>query len=87
MALPWRQRAAQTQSESSPKYRSLLFWIFIQYLKIVFVTTPQGYERVRRVSEDDGSTAPSYDDDDDDEEEGLDEVTNREVLPKEVREK
>ncbi|CAI5666787.1 unnamed protein product [Oreochromis niloticus] len=41
----------------------------------------RGYERVRRVSEDDGSTAPSYDDDD--EEEGLDEVTNREALPKE----
>lgn len=85
MALSWRQRPAQTQSESSPKYRSLLFWIFIQYLKIVFVATPQGYERVRRVSEDDGSTAPSYDDDD--EEEGLDEVTNREALPKEVGEK
>uniref|UniRef100_A0AAQ5Z9Y6 V-type proton ATPase subunit a n=1 Tax=Amphiprion ocellaris TaxID=80972 RepID=A0AAQ5Z9Y6_AMPOC len=35
---------------------------------------------VRRVSEDDNSTAPSYEDD---EEEGVDEVTNREALPKE----
>lgn len=42
----------------------------------------QGYERVRRVSEDDNSTTPSYEDD---EEEGLDEMTSREALPKEVR--
>lgn len=46
------------------------------------VVLPQGYERVRRVSEDDNSTAPSYEDD---EEEGLDEVPSREALPKEVR--
>lgn len=37
---------------------------------------------MRRVSEDDNSTAPSYEDD---EEEGLDEISGREVLPKEVR--
>uniref|UniRef100_A0A8C3A6K4 V-type proton ATPase subunit a n=1 Tax=Cyclopterus lumpus TaxID=8103 RepID=A0A8C3A6K4_CYCLU len=37
----------------------------------------RGYERVRRVSEDDNSTAPSYEDDVD-EEEGLDEMPNRE---------
>lgn len=42
----------------------------------------QGYERVRRVSEDDNSTTPSYEED---EEEGLDEMTSREALPKEVR--
>ncbi|KAI3361824.1 hypothetical protein L3Q82_002159 [Scortum barcoo] len=40
----------------------------------------RGYERVRRVSEDDNSTTPSYEDD---EEEGLDEMTSRETLPKE----
>ncbi|XP_029693324.1 V-type proton ATPase 116 kDa subunit a isoform X1 [Takifugu rubripes] len=39
----------------------------------------RGYERVRRASEDDNSTAPSYDDD---EEEGLDETTRREAVPK-----
>lgn len=50
--------------------------------KINVVASPQGYERVRRVSEDDNSTAPSYEDD---EEEGLDEVISREALPKEVR--
>lgn len=43
----------------------------------------QGYERVRRVSEDDGSAAPSYEDEE--EEEGLDEVDSRESLPKQVR--
>lgn len=45
----------------------------------------QGYERVRRVSEDDGSAAPSYEDEEE-EEEGFDEVTGRESLPKQVRE-
>ncbi|XP_067341006.1 V-type proton ATPase 116 kDa subunit a 2 isoform X4 [Channa argus] len=40
----------------------------------------RGYERVRRVSEDDSSTAPPYEED---EEEGLDEVTSRDALPKE----
>ncbi|TMS08312.1 V-type proton ATPase 116 kDa subunit a isoform 2 [Larimichthys crocea] len=40
----------------------------------------RGYERVRRVSEDDNSTTPSYEED---EEEGLDEMTSREALPKE----
>lgn len=44
----------------------------------------QGYERVRRVSEDDGSAAPSYEDEEE-EEEGFDEVTGRESLPKQVR--
>lgn len=44
--------------------------------------SPQGYERVRRVSEDDNSTVPSYEDD---EEEGLDEITSREALPEQVR--
>lgn len=34
------------------------------------------------MSEDDNSTAPSYEDD---EEEGLDEMPSREALPKEVR--
>lgn len=82
LAVPWRQRPAQAQSKSAPKYCSLLFWFICHCLKIVFVATPQGYERVRRVSEDDGSTAPSYDDDD--EEEGIEEVANREALPKEV---
>lgn len=43
----------------------------------------QGYERVRRVSEDDGSAAASYEDEE--EEEGLDEVDSRESLPKQVR--
>lgn len=43
--------------------------------------SPQGYERVRRVSEDDNSTTPSYEED---EEEGLDEVDSRETLPKQV---
>lgn len=46
------------------------------------VASPQGYERVRRVSEEDSSTAPPYEDD---EEEGLDEVTGSEALPKQVR--
>lgn len=44
---------------------------------------PQGYERVRRASEDDSSAATAYEDD---EEEGLDEITSRDALPKEVRE-
>lgn len=39
----------------------------------------QGYERVRRVSEDDNSITPSYEDD---EEEGQEELTSREALPK-----
>lgn len=51
-------------------------------LNINAVVSSQGYERVRRVSEDDNSTVPSYEDD---EEEGLDEITSREALPKEVR--
>lgn len=51
-------------------------------LEINGVVFLQGYERVRRVSEDDNSTAPSYEDD---EEEGLDEIPSREALPKEVR--
>lgn len=50
--------------------------------KPIAVVSPQGYERVRRVSEDDNSATPSYEDD---EEEGLDEMTSREALPKEVR--
>uniref|UniRef100_A0A7N8WVB9 V-type proton ATPase subunit a n=1 Tax=Mastacembelus armatus TaxID=205130 RepID=A0A7N8WVB9_9TELE len=45
------------------------------YLKNSAVVLPQGYERVRRVSEDDNSIAPPYEDD---EEEGLDEMTIRE---------
>lgn len=44
----------------------------------------QGYERVRRVSEDDGSAAPSYEDEEGDEEE-FDEVASRESLPKQVK--
>lgn len=48
-----------------------------------YAASLQGYERVRRVSEDDNSTAPSYEED---EEEGLDELTNKEALPREVRE-
>ena len=43
---------------------------------------PQGYERVRRASEDDNSTVQFYDDD---EEEGPDEITRREAAPKQVR--
>uniref|UniRef100_A0AAQ5ZQR6 V-type proton ATPase subunit a n=1 Tax=Amphiprion ocellaris TaxID=80972 RepID=A0AAQ5ZQR6_AMPOC len=57
-----------------------LYWLYRGGLRNHFVASPQGYERVRRVSEDDNSTAPSYEDD---EEEGVDEVTNREALPKE----
>lgn len=59
------------------------FWSFVN--KINAVVPLQGYERVRRVSEDDNSTAPAYEDDDDDEEEGLDEMPSREALAKEVR--
>lgn len=54
----------------------------IAAFKFNIAVLPQGYERVRRVSEDDNSTAPSYEDD---EEEGLDEVPSRESLPKQVR--
>uniref|UniRef100_A0A7N8WYR9 V-type proton ATPase subunit a n=1 Tax=Mastacembelus armatus TaxID=205130 RepID=A0A7N8WYR9_9TELE len=56
------------------------FRFICQYLKNSAVVLPQGYERVRRVSEDDNSIAPPYEDD---EEEGLDEMTIREALPKE----
>lgn len=52
------------------------------FFKITIVVLSQGYERVRRVSEDDNSSIPAYEDD---EEEGLDEMTGREALPKEVR--
>lgn len=61
-------------------YLSSFFYSLVS--KNSVVASPQGYERVRRVSEDDNSTAPSYEDD---EEEGLDEVISREALPKEVR--
>ncbi|XP_061603944.1 V-type proton ATPase 116 kDa subunit a 2 [Phyllopteryx taeniolatus] len=40
----------------------------------------RGYERVRHASEDDSSAAPSYEDD---EEEGLDEMTHRDLCPRE----
>lgn len=39
---------------------------------------------MRRVSEDDGSAAPSYEDEEEDEE-GFDEMAGRESLPKQVR--
>ncbi|XP_061554212.1 V-type proton ATPase 116 kDa subunit a 2 [Phycodurus eques] len=40
----------------------------------------RGYERVRHASEDDSSAAPTYEDD---EEEGLDEMTHRDLCPRE----
>lgn len=85
LAVPWRQRPAQTQSMCSKTHLKYIlnlssFWSFVNTVNTVF--SPQGYERVRRVSEDDNSTAPSYEDD---EEEGLDEMPSREALPKEVR--
>ncbi len=52
------------------------------FVKNNIAVLSQGYERVRRVSEDDNSSIPAYEDD---EEEGLDEMTGREALPKEVR--
>lgn len=55
---------------------------FSKSMKINRVVSPQGYERVRRVSEDDNSTPVSYEED---EEEGIDEVPSREALPKQVR--
>lgn len=48
---------------------------------VLTLVSPQGYERVRRASEDDNATVQSYDDD---EEEGLDEITRRDAAPKQV---
>lgn len=50
---------------------------------LFFPVSPQGYERVRRVSEDDGSIAPACEDDE--EEGGVDELTSRRRPPKQVR--
>lgn len=85
LAVPWRQRPAQTQSMCDLIHLKCIhtfihsgFGSFVSNA----VVPPQGYERVRRASEDDNSTIPSYEDD---EEEGLDEMTSKEALPKEVR--
>lgn len=81
LAVPWRQRPAQTQSMSEIYLKNMHPFI-CQYCQKSMLLSSQGYERVRRVSEDDNSTTPSYEED---EEEGLDEMTSREALPKEVR--
>uniref|UniRef100_A0A3Q3K9C8 V-type proton ATPase subunit a n=1 Tax=Monopterus albus TaxID=43700 RepID=A0A3Q3K9C8_MONAL len=54
-----------------------LYWIFRGGKSLRRL---RGYERVRRVSEDDSSAAPSYEDD---EEEEFDEKSGKETLPKE----